>query len=239
MSKVTATVNQTASTEDFGFAALAEAKNYRRGLMEEFEPFLRGDVLEVGSGIGQMTQELAAVPAITSICALEPERKFFEMMTALNLKARCLCGTVADLEDSPAFDTMISVNVLEHIEDDFDELKRYKQRFKPGGHLCLFVPACPSIYAPIDQTFGHFRRYTYGELRKKLLAAGFQISRLHYYNSLGFFAWWLNFCVLKKMDVEISKVRFHDRVLFPVVHALEMKVMRPPFGQSLLAIARA
>jgi hypothetical protein len=101
------------------------------------------------------------------------------------------------------------------------------------------VPARPEIYAPIDRDFGHFRRYTFGELQEKLSRAGFKITRMHYFNSVGYFAWWLNFCVLKKRSFEPSKVRLYDRCIFPAVHWLESRVMRPPLGQSLLIIARA
>ena len=107
------------------------------------------------------------------------------------------------------------------------------------GALCLFVPARPEIYAPMDKDFGHFRRYTRPELRRKLTQAGFEMVRLDYFNCVGYFAWWLNFCVLKKRCFEPAKLRFYDRVIFPVVRTLEARIMRPPFGQSLLAVARS
>ena len=108
-----------------------------------------------------------------------------------------------------------------------------------GVLLCLFVPARPEIYAPIDKDFGHFRRYTRPELKGKLFRAGFQVERLWYFNFVGYFAWWFNFRLLKKREFEREKLRLHDRAIFPVVHWLESKVLRPPFGQSLLAVARA
>ena len=138
------------------------------------------------------------------------------------------------------WDGILSINVLEHIEEDEAELARYAKALAGRhGALCLFVPARPEIYAPIDKDFGHFRRYTRPELRRKLLGAGLEIERLTYFNWVGYFAWWVNFCLLKKRGFEVSKVRAFDRVIFPVVHAMETSVMRPPFGQSLLAIARA
>src|SRR5262249_38228428 len=105
--------------------------------------------------------------------------------------------------------------------------------------LCLFVPARPEIYGPIDRDFGHFRRYTAPELQAKLVRAGFAIHRLNYFNFTGYFAWWLSFCVLKKRRFAAGNVRFYDRAVFPIVHALESKLLRPPFGQSLLAVARS
>jgi SAM-dependent methyltransferase len=230
-------VNSQATSDDFEFAALNEAKNYRRILTEEFSPYLKGNVLEVGAGIGQMTREFAGVPGVETMDAIEPDPRFYAVLQRQGLKARCLPGTVSDLDPADLYDAIISINVLEHIEKHFEELLGFRNHLKPGGRVCLFVPACPSIYAPIDRTFGHFRRYNRAQLRDLLERAGFKILRLDYFNSLGFFAWWFNFCILKQMVFEKSKVRFYDRCLFPAVHALEKTIVRPPFGQSLLAVA--
>jgi hypothetical protein len=105
--------------------------------------------------------------------------------------------------------------------------------------LCLLVPARPEIYAPIDKHFGHYRRYRRAELRQKLQAAGFTLRRLHYFNSAGYFAWWLTCKMLKNMSFNPAAVRFYDRVIFPCVFALESRVVRPPIGQSLIAVAQA
>lgn len=226
-------------SEDFEFAALNEAVNYRRSLLQEFGPYLAGDVLEVGSGIGQLTEQLVQAPRVKSVYAVEPDPHFFNQLTARQLAIESTLGTVSDVPAANRYDAIVSVNVLEHIEDDAGELGRYHGRLNPGGRLCLFVPACPSIYAPIDRSFGHYRRYTPKSLRRLLTGAGFKIQGLHYYNSVGYFAWWLNFCVLKKTTFEIGKVRLFDRAIFPLVHGWEYRVMRPPFGQSLLAVAEA
>jgi hypothetical protein len=103
----------------------------------------------------------------------------------------------------------------------------------------LFVPARPEIYAPIDKDFGHFRRYTRGELRKQMQQAGFELVRLEYFNAVGYLAWWLNFCVLRKRHFEVGKVMAYDRFIFPLVHWWESRIMRPILGQSLLVVGRA
>jgi SAM-dependent methyltransferase len=224
--------------EDFEFAALNEAVNYRRGLLEEFGPYLQGHVMEVGSGIGQLTSEIVRLPGLQRLHAVEPNPRFFAELQGRRLDIDETLGTVFDVPSGNQYDAIISVNVLEHIEQDAQDLRQYQARLRPGGHLCLFVPACPSIYADMDRTFGHFRRYRREDLRRLLVQAGFEVERLHYYNSVGYFAWWLNFCVLKKTDFEIAKVRFFDRAIFPLVHGWEYRVMRPPFGQSLMAVAR-
>jgi hypothetical protein len=73
--------------------------------------------------------------------------------------------------------------------------------------------------------------------RRKLEKAGFQLVQLRYYNFVGYFAWWVSFCLLKKRSFDVAAVRFFDRAIFPVVHGLESRVCQPPFGQSLLAVA--
>ena len=232
--------NATAQTEDFEFAALAEARNYRKALFTEFREALRGDVIEAGAGIGQMTEQLLELPAVAQVVVVEPDAGFCAQFRARLPKVELVEGTVADLPSGTDCDAILCINVLEHIGDDAAELERFAKLLRARrGALCLFVPARPEIYAPIDKDFGHFRRYTLDELRSKLLQAGFAIERLHYFNFVGYFAWWLNFCVLKKRGFEVQKVRAFDRVIFPMVHRLESSIARPPFGQSLLAIARA
>lgn len=232
--------NAIAATEDFEFAALNEARNYRRALIEEFTPYLRGRVAEVGAGIGQLTAELATVPTITQLTAVEPEQRFAERLRRDQPTRTVIHGTAADLPVGDGWNAIVSVNVLEHIRDDVDELKRWRSILAPArGHLCLFVPARPELYAPIDKDFGHFRRYTKPGLRQALTEAGFEIVRCDYFNAVGYFAWWASFVLLKQREFKVGSVRLFDRVIFPAVHAWERNVLRPPFGQSLMAVARA
>jgi len=227
-------------TGNFEFDALQHARNYRRALLKELAPHLKGEVLEVGAGIGQFSAEVLSLPGVRRLQAVEPDARFCETFRQRLPGQALLCGTSADLPPGSAFDAIVSINVLEHIEEDALELARYAQLLRTArGCLCLFVPARPEIYAPLDRDFGHFRRYRKPELGTKLRQAGFEIVRLHYFNCVGYFAWWLNFCVLRRRTFDVASVRLFDRVIFPVVHTLESKIAHPPFGQSLLAVARA
>jgi SAM-dependent methyltransferase len=232
--------NSTANTNDFEFDALAEARNYREALFQEFGPYLKGHVAEIGAGIGQMSEPLAKLPAVKHAVAVEPEPAYCAQHRKRLPSHELIEGTAADMPAGSQWDCILSINVLEHIREDEVELARYAGLLRAkSGVLCLFVPARPEIYAPIDKDFGHFRRYTKPELRKKLTDTGFNVQRLHYFNCVGYFGWWANFCLLKKRLFEVSKVRAYDRWIFPVVHTLETRIVRPPFGQSLLAIAMA
>lgn len=231
--------NAAACSEDFEFAALDQARHYRARLLHEFGADLAGRVLEVGAGIGQVTTELRAHPGVREVVAVEPEPRFCDRLRARLPGLRVVCGTVAALGEDRQWDALLSVNVLEHIADDGAELRAYCERLAARrGALCLFVPARPELYAPIDRDFGHYRRYTRPGLRARLEAAGFRIERLRYYNCAGYFAWWLNFRLLRRRHFDLAGVRCFDRLIFPWVHTLETRVCAPPFGQSLLAVAR-
>jgi SAM-dependent methyltransferase len=232
--------NAISATEDFEFAALQKAEKYRAALVLEFLPFLKGNVIEIGAGVGQFTRAFTALPSIQRLVSVEPEPRFCQVFKKLMPKHTLFEGTIDVLSPDDEWDAIVSINVLEHIREDGAELVKYRERLgRRRGHLCLFVPARPEIYAPIDKDFGHHRRYTRPQLRQTLKAAGFSIVRLNYFNWVGYFAWWLNFCVLKKRHFDVGSVLFFDRFVFPIVHMLEYNVLRPPFGQSLLAVAQA
>ncbi len=229
--------NQSSS---FEFEALRWAKNYRKALLYEFAPYLSGDVIEVGAGIGQFTELLAGLPSVKSVLAVEPDPDFCARLRNHLPHPQVKQGTVANLEPGTSCDAIVSTNVLEHIENDAAELSEYAGLLKARrGYLCLFVPARAELYAPIDRDFGHFRRYARTDLRHKLRTAGFIIQRLNYFNCAGYLAWWVTFRLFGRRTFSPGGVRVFDRFIFPPVHWMESRVMRPPFGQSLLAIAQA
>ena len=231
--------NALAANEDFEFAALHEAKNYRATLVKTFAPHLRGNVLEVGAGIGQFASELRGVSTVQRVVAVEPDAKFHPQLLTRFEENDVVRGTAAAVDTREPWHAVVSVNVLEHIENDTSELALYRRLLEgTRGRLCLFVPARPEIYAPIDRDFGHFRRYTAPALRTKLRHAGFQIVNLRYFNFPGYFLWWINFKLARQRGFSRFGVKLYDRVLFPPTAWFESRVVKPPFGQSLLAIAR-
>jgi SAM-dependent methyltransferase len=233
-------LNFRANTDDFEFEALRAAENYRQALFREFGPWLAGQVIEVGAGVGQMSELLVRLPAVRRAVLVEPDPAYCARLRTQFPGNEVIQGTAEGVPSGTAWDAVLSVNVLEHIREDAAELERYAELLRAGGGaLCLFVPARPEIYAPLDRDFGHFRRYRRSELRGKLVRAGFVIERLYYFNLVGYFAWWLNFCLFRKRAFEPWKVRLYDRRIFPAVHAVESRLVRPPFGQSLLAVARS
>jgi len=232
--------NAIASTEDFEFAALSEAVNYRKAIIREFEQHLKGDVLEIGAGIGQISEAILTLPSVKKLVGIEPEPAFQDGFRQRLPDVRLVAGTTRDLEPSESFDSAIMVNVLEHIEHDEEELRSiHRTLSERKGKLCILVPARQEIFSKLDTHFGHFRRYDKPTLRGRLERAGFEIESLHYFNMIGYFAWGLRYKILQGMDFDITQVRLFDRKIFPPTNFLETRLIRPPFGQSLIAVARA
>jgi hypothetical protein len=232
--------NEKAATNSFEFDALREARNYRQALIREFSPFLKGRTIEIGAGIGQVTESLRNLPGIQELQAVEPDPELCAAFRRALPEQALIQGTIENVPDGSAWEAILSINVLEHIREDEAELRSYSKLLRQqNGALNLFVPARQEIYAPIDADFGHHRRYSKPELKRKLEEAGFEVIRLRYFNCVGYFAWWMTFCLLKRRQFDSGSVRFFDRVIFPCVHAFESRIMAPPFGQSLLAVARA
>jgi SAM-dependent methyltransferase len=227
------------SSEDFEFAALSEARNYRAAIAKLFSPYLSGDILEVGAGVGQMLSDVMAICQPRSTAAVEPDLRFFAALRSAVPTAEVWQGSEQDIPADRHFDALYAINVLEHISDDRRELALWHERIKPGGTICLLVPARPELYSSIDADFGHFRRYTKEELTAKLASVGFADAEVNYFNVVGYFAWLLNFKILNRRHFDPAAVRFFDRCVFPLCHKLEAATGWRPVGQSLVAIAKS
>lgn len=146
-------------------------------------------------------------------------------------------GYLEDVATTNSADTLIAVNVLEHVERDAEFLNAAYKTLTPGGALLLLVPAVPAIYGSLDRAFDHYRRYTRHGLIGSLLMAGFEIETLHYLNMLGVVAWFAAGRIMHRTTLGRRQVRVYDRWVIPWLRRIESR-FHPPIGQSLLAIAR-
>ena len=130
-------------------------------------------------------------------------------------------------------DTVVCLNVLEHIEDDRASLRTMHQLLQPGGRLVLLVPSLRALYGTLDDALGHFRRYVPDELSEKLGAAGFHLRHLEYFNLAGVPGWWLAGRVLHRRLIPTGALRWYEALvpLFRLERLLPWRI-----GQSLIAI---
>ena len=204
-----------------------------RIIMDELAPHIGPRVLEVGSGLGLITSDL--VSRGRTVTALEPDPALFgraqEVVGASRVNAT-LTGAGLTAE----FDTVLYVNVLEHIPDDADELRAACVRLAPGGNVVIFVPAMPALYGTMDEVSGHFRRYRRAELRAVMESAGLHVDCMHNFDIVGLLPYWLSYRVLRRTSLGSSTVGLYDKVVIPV-SLLAMRVLgrRGP-GKNLIAV---
>jgi SAM-dependent methyltransferase len=221
--------------------AMSFAVNYHRWILDEFREFVGRTVVEVGAGTGNFTA-LVQETGLSLHFALEPAANVFAQLAerfAGVAGVRTLNGTLADLggEIDGRADTVLYVNVLEHIEDDRRELERAREALRPGGHLCVFVPALPWLYGTADAAFGHHRRYTRRGLERLAGGAGFRVLRLRHFDIAGILPWFVLFRVLKRPCFTAGQARWYDRLAVPALRRMESAVA-PPTGKNLLLVAR-
>jgi 2-polyprenyl-3-methyl-5-hydroxy-6-metoxy-1,4-benzoquinol methylase len=218
--------------------AMSFAVNYHRWIVDEFEPYLGSEVAEVGAGIGSMSRLILAKP-VRRLHAFEPSRNMFPML-AQGLRGEARATPVNDFfgakHAGQGFDSILYVNVLEHVEDDRAELANAWQALKPGGHLLVFVPALQWLYSEFDRQVGHFRRYGRAALVKNAQAAGFAIVKARYFDAAGVLPWYINFVLLRR-PMGGGSVSLYDKVAVPASRFLE-SIVPPPIGKNVLLVAR-
>jgi SAM-dependent methyltransferase len=220
--------------------AVAQAENYYTWIIDSFAGSIGEKVVEAGAGIGTVSDLILRRASPRELLLIEPAANNVPALRRRfggDPRVRVHQGYLEDLASSITADTVIAVNVLEHVENDAGFLRAAHSSLVPGGSLLLLVPALPAIFGSLDRAFDHFRRYTRSGLRASLLAAGFEIERLHYLNMLGVAAWFMSGRVLHRTTLGRGQVRFYDRWAIPVLRGIETH-FRPPIGQSLLAVAR-
>ncbi|MFM7045993.1 MAG: class I SAM-dependent methyltransferase [Ilumatobacteraceae bacterium] len=215
-------------------ASLEGAVNYASWLAALIGPHARGRILEIGAGSGTITERLIPFGAVT---ALEPSAALAgSLRERLGGQVAVVEGTLEQLGGHERFDTAVMVNVLEHLPDDADALRRLFGHLADEGRLVLWVPAFEALYGRFDQMIGHHRRYRRAELVDVCRNAGFDVIDCRYANLPGFFAWWLIVRVLRRVPTAGGLSTLYDRLAVPVIRRVERR-LRMPFGQSLLLVA--
>ena len=215
---------------------------YNRWLHERFESYLGKRILEVGSGVGNQTRYF--IEDRQRVVASDIEPHYVRELTGRfgdrpNVRIASYRFPLRDIDrtelQTDGIDTIVCMNVLEHIEDDASTLLDFASVLPSGGHLVLLVPSIKALYGTLDQHLNHFRRYDAQELRSKLATAGFAIDELRFLNRVAVPGWWLNSRVLKRTVMPRGQLRFFKWIM-PL---LRLEEKRPPsFGLSLLVLAR-
>lgn len=217
--------------------SMSQAVWYNQWTVKKFASFLRGDILEVGCGIGNFTSFLKKYG---NVWAIDLNDSYIRQTG--QIAGNSVHVGFGDIEKGEyffakqKFDCIVCLNVLEHIKNDQLALKNMYQLLKEEGTLILLVPAFEFLMGRIDRSIGHFRRYDKNLLKSLLEDAGFKIIKSRVINFLGGIGWWISSKLFSESRVDESKIKVFNFIA-PAFLSLE-NLIEPPFGTSILIIAK-
>ncbi|MFP4475988.1 MAG: class I SAM-dependent methyltransferase [Desulfatibacillaceae bacterium] len=211
---------------------------YYRWMTDLVLPHVRGRVLELGTGPGIVTRHLLEAGfAVTGVDRSRDICRHAEQAFSGHTDFTMVCEDLehADPGRFPGapFGAIVCLNLLEHIKDDTGLLERCRKALEPGGRVIVLVPAHPRLFGPMDEAFGHFRRYARRGLVRTMENAGFSVTT-RYFNLLGLPGWWWRFRVRRARSFDPAQNRVYS-MLLPVIRRAEA-VLPPPVGLSILAV---
>jgi SAM-dependent methyltransferase len=221
------------------------APRFNRWMFETIRPFLAGTVLEIGSGIGNISTQLLDAGFDSVLSDVRPQY-CHRLRRAFGAHPHCKGVVPLDLVH-PAFDrayahllgrfdTVFALNVVEHIEDDARALLNCRRLLRPGGRLVILVPAFQALYNSIDRELCHFRRYTRGTLDDAFVAGGFAVERSFYFNVAGAIGWIVSGLMRRKAPPRmLVQIYNHLVPLFRMVDRLTLR----HFGLSVITVGRS
>lgn len=214
---------------------MRKADKYNRWILSFLRPHLRGKILEIGAGIGNFSKLLSDFGEVT---AIDFNKDYISELKKQNINA--FWGDIEKGEykfsKSYRFDTIISLNVLEHIKEDQKSLVNAHKLLNPGGKLLLLTPAHRQAYSVLDKNLGHYRRYTKKSLAKKIKSVGFEVKDVRYLNLIGLLGWYVSGKIMGKDQLSTSQLKIFDIVSTPLL-MLE-KLVRLPLGLSVFVVAQ-
>ncbi len=218
----------------------SQAVQWKAYLRDTIAPYLGQEILEVGAGIGTTTIALHPRECKHWLC-LEPDPSLQSDLMANVRNAELqncefVTGVLADLSPELRFDTILYIDVLEHIEADRDEVSRAVDRLKPGGYLVVLSPAHQFLYSPFDRAIGHYRRYS-RRMLCCLTPKNALFYRVMYLDSIGLLASLSNRLFLKQAMPSLAQVKFWDRFMIPISRIVDRLTLFT-IGKSILAVWR-
>lgn len=232
-------IDDTSTSGEKTLRRVSRLSRYNAWLWEQIAPFTGQRILEVGAGIGTMTRYLLSRELVL---ATDVDCRYLERLRITLADYPNLVVRPFDLNDPPPkwlteqrLDTILCLNVLEHIQDDETVLRHFFHLLPAGGRVILIVPALKRLYGTIDKAINHHRRYERAEIKEKWHQAGFEMEEARFFNLIGVFGWYLNSCLLKRATVPGVQGRFND-FLVPLLR-LE-RHLTLPWGMSLMTVGR-
>lgn len=217
----------------------AQATNWKSYWSASIAPYLGDSVLDVGAGIGATARTLNT-RTYRRWVELEPDRQLASRITesiqqgAMPPHYEIRNGTIRDISPFEQFDTILYIDVLEHIEDDIAELEAASQLVTIGGHVVILAPAHNRLFTEFDRQIGHYRRYDKRMLRQ-ILPINCKSMELFYLDSVGLLASLGNRILLKSGSPTLAQILAWDRLMVPLSRWLDRLLMHR-LGKSVIHV---
>lgn len=206
--------------------AITEAHQFNRWMFDTVSPFCGGKILEIGSGIGNISRYFIEKDANITLSDLRSNYLQALKQQFPNTNQLCMDLVHADFDREYAdhigqFDSVFALNVVEHIEDHEQAMKNINKLLKKGGKAVILVPAFQSLYNKIDKELYHFRRYTGKSLKEIFLASSFEVQESFYFNTMGIPAWFIGGKLMGDSTVKRSKMSLYNKMV-PVFKLIDI-----------------
>ncbi len=217
------------------------AKNWKAYFAARLRPYIKGNVAEVGAGLGGTTLTLVSAELPSWTC-IEPDPRLCAEISRkvevgdLPQNVQASISTLSDRPASAKFNTILYIDVLEHIEDDQKEAVLAAERLERGGYPIVLAPAHQYLFTPFDSAIGHYRRYSRKSM-KAVAPPGLRLEKCFYLDSVGMFASLANKLMLRQSHPKIGQILFWDRAMVPVSRIVD-PLLGHNFGKTVIAIWR-
>jgi SAM-dependent methyltransferase len=224
--------------------SFAHADSFNQWLFDSVAPYCSGKILEIGCGIGNISKLLLDQNEFVVLSDFRQEycdivKQRFRNQDRLKGVFRIDLLSKDPFENNPTmpgpFDSVIALNVIEHIGDDSAAIRTCRKLLRADGHLVVLVPAFSGLYNPMDKELGHFRRYTKKTIKALLESAGMKVTNLKYFNSIGIAGWWLSGSLFRRKRISRVQLKIYN-TLVPLFRLIG-KILSPFAGLSVIAVA--
>lgn len=205
--------------------AMSHGTKLNKWMYSQIVPFINGNTLEIGSGIGNISQYFIKQHRDIDLSDIRDQYIDF-------LKAKFPKNTVLKIDlvhrnfDDiyghlfGKYDLVFALNVIEHIENDKLSIINLTKLLKPGGFIYILVPAHQFLYNSFDKSLLHYRRYNKKSL-KKIFPANLEFIKSWYFNFAGILGWYIAGSLLKKEIIPESNMKLYN-FLTPIFKILDI-----------------
>jgi len=235
-------------SDTIGFETLdvfSTANRFNGWMYNTIKPYLKGNILEIGSGIGNITQFIlndgfyvTASDIRDHYCSIINKRfdnqKHLSSVRKIDIVHPDFDAEYKNLFNS--FDSLVALNIIEHVQDDKLAIQNCRKLLRNDGHLIILMPAYKWLYNELDENLGHYKRYNRARIKKLVESGKFEIQKTRYFNFTGMFGWWLSGSLLRKKTIVEGQMTLYNKMV-PLFKVIDNLVLNRA-GLSVIAIGK-